>query len=506
MPENDNTCFLRVHNRKKNNDTITRNTYENAIKTKTFSSGLELGKTAFALRVVHPYYDNSKKLIGYMEVGEEIEHFFDIMKHKTGNEFIVAVDKKFLNKKKWNEARKTNKLMKNWNLFDKKIILAQTTNKIDISEFVNDEFPKKGKILETSYKIEDKLYIIGLFPLIDAGNKKVGAIYFFSDITKTYNEQRTKMFRTIVIFIIVLLILCILIIIFLNKIIINPIINATNALKKISEKQINFQINEKREDEIGDLFKSINKININFKEIIINISNSITAMQATGKQINTTSYDISQRAINQANTTDEIVSSMEQILETISSNTGKAEITNKISTKSAKEMISNKKYFTQTINSVSEINDKISIISEISFQTNLLSLNAAIEAANAGRVGKGFGVVANEVRKLADKTKIASEEIEELSNTGKEVSIIAGKKLEVLIKEIIKSAELVNNIVIDSREQKIEVEKINNSILQLTGITNQNSETTKEMYESAGELSAKAEQLKSLISVFKTEN
>jgi len=93
------TCFLRVHNKPKNNDKITRFTYQNSVKTATFASGLELGKTAFALRVVHPYYFNNK-LIGYMELGEEIDHFFDIMKNQTGNNYIAFINKEFLNEEK----------------------------------------------------------------------------------------------------------------------------------------------------------------------------------------------------------------------------------------------------------------------------------------------------------------------------------------------------------------------------------------------------------------------
>ena len=73
-PEPDSTCFLRVHNFDIFDDEIKRSTYVNSVKDKDFGTGIELGKTAFALRVVHPYYDGDGELIGYMELGEEIDH------------------------------------------------------------------------------------------------------------------------------------------------------------------------------------------------------------------------------------------------------------------------------------------------------------------------------------------------------------------------------------------------------------------------------------------------
>ena len=141
MPEPKKTCFLRVHNKSKNNDVITRFTYENSVRTKSMASGLELGKTAFALRVVQPYYDNGK-LIGYMEVGEEIDHFFDLLKEKTDDEFFTTVSKKFLDKKKWTEARKSNSAMSDWNDLQNMVLINST---VDIISSLNiNENRRKG--------------------------------------------------------------------------------------------------------------------------------------------------------------------------------------------------------------------------------------------------------------------------------------------------------------------------------------------------------------------------
>ncbi len=285
----------------------------------------------------------------------------------------------------------------------------------------------------------------------------------------------------------------------LSKSISKPIEKVVKAMKKISNKQIDFQITEKRNDEIGELYSSINEINTNFKDIILNINDTATAVSDASNQLSSASQDISSRANEQAATTEEVATSMEEMLAMINSNSQNAEITGQSSEKSANEMKQSNEIFVQTIKSVSEISEKITIISEIANKTDILSINAAIEAARAGETGKGFSVVANEIRKLADKTKIASDEITKLSQNGQNISKVAGKKLETVIPEIIKSAELVNNIVSAGKEQQSGVENINISVQQLTEITNENS-------ASAEELSAQAEQLKELISVFKIGN
>ena len=161
--------------------------------------------------------------------------------------------------------------------------------------------------------------------------------------------------------------------------------------------------------------------------------------------------------------------------------------------------------FQQTIKSVSEISEKIAIITDIAKRTDILSINAAIEGARTGEVGKGFAVVAQEIKNLANKTKIASDEINSLSQTGQEISKKAEETLAQTIPEIIKSAELVNSIVSASHEQQDEVEAINTSIQQLSTITNENSASSEEMAASAEELSSQAAELKKLISVFKVD-
>jgi methyl-accepting chemotaxis protein len=149
-----------------------------------------------------------------------------------------------------------------------------------------------------------------------------------------------------------------------------------------------------------------------------------------------------------------------------------------------------------------QIAGKISIVEEIARQTNLLALNAAIEAARAGEHGKGFAVVASEVRKLAERSQRAAGEITELAGTSVEVAERAGKLLSMILPDVQKTAELVQEITAASREQDAGASQINKAIQQLDQVIQQNAAGSEETSSTSEELSGQAAQLQSAISFF----
>ncbi|HEY3374490.1 MAG TPA: cache domain-containing protein [Candidatus Aquicultor sp.] len=108
-PEPQSTVFLRIHKPEQVGDVLTRTTFVEAVKKEDFAAGKDLGKASFALRAVHPYYYNNK-LIGYMELGEAVDHFLGSMRTQTGNEYGMLIDKKFLDKNEWEKLRASSVL------------------------------------------------------------------------------------------------------------------------------------------------------------------------------------------------------------------------------------------------------------------------------------------------------------------------------------------------------------------------------------------------------------
>ncbi len=235
-------------------------------------------------------------------------------------------------------------------------------------------------------------------------------------------------------------------------------------------------------------------------EQVIKLHNKITQMlqanQSGGLAIEQSSQELTNNiqvlannATSQAASLEETAASIEEVTGNIQSTNQKAQEMYNISSETKDSANKGKDLASQTVKSMDEINEEVSAINEaitvidqIAFQTNILSLNAAVEAATAGEAGKGFAVVAQEVRNLASRSAEAAKEIKDLvetatqkANRGKDISTSMIEGFGELEEKIVQTNDLIDDVSTASKEQSSAMSQIADAINQLDKFTQENA-------------------------------
>jgi len=169
----------------------------------------------------------------------------------------------------------------------------------------------------------------------------------------------------------------------------------------------------------------------------------------------------------------------------------------------AKSEINSYSHFTQEIIKViNKIIDKISEIQSIAKKTDLLAINASIEAAHAGEYGKGFAVVATEIRKLAEFSKQASDDISEFTSKITGVTHKTIEQLEKVEPFMEKNTTMMRNIAVASTEQSQGISAVSDAIIQLNTIERRKPDKAEKLLSKANKLIAEIEKLNNKINYF----
>lgn len=334
----------------------------------------------------------------------------------------------------------------------------------------------------------------------------------------------------------------------LTRLLAFPLKEATCALERVAKKDLTVSVSVVSRDEVGRLSAALNTSIASMRSVLEAMSEGSNTLSAAATELSVRAEQASGNASSQSDKTSQIAAAAQEMTATIAEISNNSERASLVSRESALTATNGGKVMRSTADTMEriaassssaadkmrslaqrsvEIGKVISVIQEISEQTNLLALNAAIESARAGEHGRGFAVVASEVRRLAERTKEATEEVSstirnvqvETQETLKfmdagQAEVNSGiretKRAEESLAAIIQSAaeveHMIQLIATAATEQTAASGEISQSATEISKLAMENSQGSEETSEACKSLSSLANDLDSIIRQFQLQN
>ncbi|QDU71008.1 methyl-accepting chemotaxis protein [Mucisphaera calidilacus] len=333
----------------------------------------------------------------------------------------------------------------------------------------------------------------------------------------------------------------------INRSIQKPLRHLAERFKDIAEGEgdLTQRVRYKNKDEIGEVSGYFDLFMDRLHKTISEVSSATEQVAASAGQIASSSRQVTDQAHDQTQQLTQISSAVEEMSSSVVEVAKKSSDANQNAEQAGDKAQEGGDIVRQTVTGINGIADMvrdaavavdalgerseaigevIAVINDIADQTNLLALNAAIEAARAGEHGRGFAVVADEVRKLADRTTKATEEIAESIKTiqvetksvvgrieagteqvseGVQLAERAGGSLEEIVTGSQQVAAMIQSIAAAAEQQSSAAEEISHSLDSISGTTRVSAESASQASEAAGDLASQADRLRSMIGQFK---
>ena len=388
----------------------------------------------------------------------------------------------------------------------------------------------------TSYLMQNNV------PLLQESN---AAVIMYEKIARSKVDSLKNMMLAILVISVIVAIIGWVVVI---KAVVNPVLEVVELSRLMAAGDLTHaDLVVSSQDEIGSLTEALNLMKNSLNNIMSQINETATTISTSATELAATTNQIVQGTTRQSNQADQVATSMEEMSATVVEVARNSQNSAENANRAQETANAGKKIVTQTVEGMMKVADTVQkssvtvealgkssekigeivgVINDIADQTNLLALNAAIEAARAGEQGRGFAVVADEVRKLAEKTGTATKEIADMISRiqdetngaiksmhegteqvekGVELASQAGKSLDDIVSSVEVVTDMVRQIATSAEQQSATAEEVSTNVSSIAEVSRETATGMKQVASSTDGLSSISEELSSIVATFKLE-